>query len=611
MSPSEFSILALGLVLGAAIGGAVMEIFRSRPVRRREIRLTVSPNSISPRRASTLSSVDQSGGRGVIPGSPADDGWLERRLVGVHDDAGLAPAAVVRTTPAVTASAPNRTRVSTGPVEMPSRAVAVPMGASMAAIAQESHDEFSGPRVAGRPEPRRDAASAVSSPAPRPAVEPGRPGPQVAVHARPPVALPRPTISAAAVAVAIEDGGPRALDRDRGGGEPASRPAESPDPVAAQACDAERHLVEERCALAEAALEQGRLAAEALREAQRTYDALRERVERAQALADPREIRASKDAIHREFRAARAAALTSEAAENAAREWLNEINRLNTAAREAARVVENGSAELRTQLPKLDRLAVEADAARITAESAQATCREARIALAACEEQAALAASAAAAMAAEEGGSTLDDVWPTEAEAPLRSASEVAEQGGDTAVIVRILRGERPARERLIAALAGDDGESARQWQLRIAGLVDAIVARAIEAGYLDMPEEGFWGLFTHRERREIVAALSALGFRFDGLGGFADGRVPAQRDLSLAVGYAGLDRMRIRNWPQEADLASMYAGALVAGDEWLADEAGDLSLGRMVDALGARAAELAEVWNAWGRVRPALLATD
>jgi len=29
-----------------------------------------------------------------------------------------------------------------------------------------------------------------------------------------------------------------------------------------------------------------------------------------------------------------------------------------------------------------------------------------------------------------------------------------------------------------------------------------------------------------------------------------------------------------------------------------------------MVDALGTRAGDLAEVWNAWGRVRPALLAT-
>jgi hypothetical protein len=33
--------------------------------------------------------------------------------------------------------------------------------------------------------------------------------------------------------------------------------------------------------------------------------------------------------------------------------------------------------------------------------------------------------------------------------------------------------------------------------------------------------------------------------------------------------------------------------------------------LGRVVEALGARATELADVWNAWGRVRPALLVTD
>ena len=121
--------------------------------------------------------------------------------------------------------------------------------------------------------------------------------------------------------------------------------------------------------------------------------------------------------------------------------------------------------------------------------------------------------------------------------------------------------------------------------------LVDAIAARAIEDGYLDLPdEEAFWGLFTYGERREIVGALSALGYRFDGLGGFADGRVPAQRDLSLAVGYAGLDRMRVRTWPREAELARLYEHAAVAADDWLVDMADDLSLGRMVDALGARA---------------------
>jgi len=152
----------------------------------------------------------------------------------------------------------------------------------------------------------------------------------------------------------------------------------------------------------------------------------------------------------------------------------------------------------------------------------------------------------------------------------------------------------------------------ARAWQLRLTALVDAIAARAIEDGYLDLPEDHpFWGLFTYAERREVIRALSALGYRFDGLGGFADDRVPAARDLALAVGYAGLDRMRIRTWPRESETSALYEQASVAADEWLAQEADDLSLGRMVDALGSRAADLAEVWNAWGRVRPALLSED
>ena len=40
-------------------------------------------------------------------------------------------------------------------------------------------------------------------------------------------------------------------------------------------------------------------------------------------------------------------------------------------------------------------------------------------------------------------------------------------------------------------------------------------------------------------------------------------------------------------------------------------DHAGDLTLGEMVDALGPRAGNLADVWNAWGRVRPLLLSPD
>ena len=53
MTASEFAFLALGLVLGAASGAALVEVLRSRPPARREVRVTVAPNSI-PRRASTL-----------------------------------------------------------------------------------------------------------------------------------------------------------------------------------------------------------------------------------------------------------------------------------------------------------------------------------------------------------------------------------------------------------------------------------------------------------------------------------------------------------------------------------------------------------------------------
>jgi hypothetical protein len=626
VNPSEIAFLALGLVLGAAVGAALLEAVRARPMPRREVRITVSPNSIAPRRSATLASSDPAAGRTTIPGSPDDDGWLERRLAG--DSLGGEP----------------RTRVPSGPVSVPATAVAVALTPALAGTRQ-------GGAVAVM-DPVRPGAERAQPGLPSPAMVAGTPestgpGDEIEIRPRPPGPASRPVLPSTAVAVLMHPSVPQPPPPARpmaeaawiaaaAGSDPsratadgpgpgptdpsAPVPAAGPEPSGLRTCESERLLVGERCRLAEAAQGQARQAADALREGQRAYDILRERVERAQAIADPREIRAAKDALHRAFRDARDAAATSEAAEHAAREWLTEVNRLNTSAREAAHVVEAGGAELRALLPGLERLAVEADAARITAETAAAGCREAREALARCEE-AALAAAAATAAAAvpplDEEPSERDLAWPTSEEGhPLAGVADAggAENGEivvELSAIVRVLRGDRSARERLIASLAAGDPEAGNQWPLRIAGLVDAITARAIEDGYLGLPDDGFWGTFALQERREIVGALSALGFRFDGLGGFADGRVPAQRDLSLAVGYAGLDRMRIRNWPREEELAALFAEASVAADEWLARQAGDLSLGSMVDALGARAAELADLWNAWGRVRPALLATD
>lgn len=71
MSGSEFAFLALGLMLGAATGAAVVFTIRSRPPSR-EVRLTVTHDAV-PRRASTLSSSPiRARADEPAPGGPAD-----------------------------------------------------------------------------------------------------------------------------------------------------------------------------------------------------------------------------------------------------------------------------------------------------------------------------------------------------------------------------------------------------------------------------------------------------------------------------------------------------------------------------------------------------------
>jgi hypothetical protein len=65
---------------------------------------------------------------------------------------------------------------------------------------------------------------------------------------------------------------------------------------------------------------------------------------------------------------------------------------------------------------------------------------------------------------------------------------------------------------------------------------------------------------------------------------------------------------MRVRQWPNEEATATLYRDVEVAGDEYLAGVAGDLTLAEMVTMLGRRADGLAEVWNQWGRIRTMLL---
>ena len=59
---------------------------------------------------------------------------------------------------------------------------------------------------------------------------------------------------------------------------------------------------------------------------------------------------------------------------------------------------------------------------------------------------------------------------------------------------------------------------------------------------------------------------------------------------------------------PNDAEMAGLFSEVQVAATEHLASAAGDLTLGELVTMLGRRADGLAEIWNAWGRVRPVLL---
>ena len=624
MSPSEIAFLALGLILGAALGAALLRFARARPAPRREVRLTITPNAIPARRSPTLAVAFGAEYPGPIPGSPEDTALVDARNPRPWPPSG-------QVAPAPSTGGPSRTRVSNDPVALPLTAVAVPVGADPARPVREPSSGPLAPQaVAGTAAVMTavgvldvpagpDLGALPAGPDASPWSRPGRPGRDDAfttlARPRPPVDNTRPSIHLGAIAVTAAGTPNSASPSVRA--EAAAGAPDAPEPVPATAdpsaavepCADQRRMVDERCALADVTREQARRATEALREAQRAYDVLRDRVERAEATSDPRRVAAEKERLHAVFRTASDRAGSPDETELAAREWLSEVNALNAAVRESLRIVEAGRAELRAQLPALDRLSAESDAARISAENAEVACREAREDLAACEE--AEARARASVPPPEVEPHPFAGVWPVDSpNLPDAGAAPDAAGLEGLPLVVRVLRGERQARDRLVATLAAGDQDGEREWVLRISRFVDAIVSRAIEDGYLDLPEDdAFWRLFERREARDIVGALSALGFRYDGMGGFADGRVPAARDLSLAVGYAGLDRMRIRTWPGEADLGRLYERAVVAADEWLADQAGDLSLGRMVDALGGRASDLTDVWNAWGRVRPALLA--
>ena len=584
MTASEFAFLAMGLVLGVAAGAALIEVVRARPPLAREVRVTMTADAIPRRRAATLANDAFAEARASA--EPARGGPADRRDRHPDDPGtgpmprtpvrGPQPGTIVepafRLAGAPAAAVPVAVSNGRGPglLSLATAAAAMPISsgidpmltalrASAAASAEAAMRSMSTATAVMEQEPPALAALESKAPSPRPS------------RAGSATKAPAPTAPDASHG---DDDGP---------------------------CAEPRRIADERCELATRARAQASEAEEANRAAQRAYDDHETAAAEAAAMADPRAVRQAKDEAQARFREGRAAATTNEQVEAAARTWLLEINDINGRAAQAANTLAKAHASAPEFAVRLERAAVAADPARISAEADQSACVSARQAVAYCEEEAARGTLGIVPTIPRPGG---DEERTSDSDTLV-----AAIRSGAAPRIVRLLRGDRGAMQDLVAALGGDSGEDRRRWQVALSDLVDAILADSIAASALEFPvDHMFWGPFTRAQSRDITAALASLGYRFDGVSGWVDEHVPSQRDLSLALGYAGIDPMRMRHWPSEPEMAGLFSDVQVAAAEHLAEAAGDLTLGELVSMLGRRADGLTEVWNAWGRIRPLML---
>jgi hypothetical protein len=584
---SEFAFLTIGLLLGVAAGAALIEVLRARPPSKREVRVTVTPNSIARRRATTLADVDaHAPSAGPARGGPGDQPSVNRDLA--EEDLSELPRV------AAAGETGNGTGIGTP----------VPAGPSMSP--PDGGRDSVGIAIAHEPDPMMTALRAKAAAGAGVLMPSGIESSTVTASAR---------TSSSATGKQVEVGvatlpRPEASSAEGGQAQAAEAVAtDRPDAIAG-ACDEPRRIADERCQVATRAREGANAALETLRASQHAYDEHAKQAEAQAARSDPRAVRAAKEAAQQAFREARNAGRTRDDIETAARDWLTEINRINLATREGSALAERHRLAGVELGANLERLSVEADAARISAEMAEEACIAAREAVAACQEAAAvLAAGGRRNSPPPRAGPA--GVEPRES-VPDETDGSMGSRAGEDAVIIKLLRGDREALSRLVARLAGDDPDEGHRWQTAIGGLLEAVIARSIEASAFDFPtEHSFWGPFTRSQCRDIAAALASLGYKHDGFGGWAEDRMPTQRDLSLAVGYAGLDPMRIRHWPSEAEMGDLLRDVRVAADEYIWEAAGTLTLGELVSLLGRRADALTELWNEWGLVRPLLLAAD
>jgi hypothetical protein len=356
-------------------------------------------------------------------------------------------------------------------------------------------------------------------------------------------------------------------------------------------------------------------------EARREFDQQSTAIASLKAAADPAAVKAAKERAHSAFRTAVSAALSKTQVERAASSWLAEVNRVNAEQRTASIRLDGDREALGVLLAQADRLADAAESARAMATIAADACSAARQELAdsgevELEPSEVAARSKAARFKAASASSAEQPLAPTQAQAPaaepLVAQQLVQLKAVRPQAIVRLLRRDGRTVAALAESLSSNEAPARSRWQLLLSNFVDAVVGAAIDEAWFEFPAGNrFWDLFRPEEAREVARGLAALGFRYDGFGVFANGRVPGQRDLALAVGSAGLLPVRIRFWPNAQETAELYKTVRVASDAFVAANAPSLSLGELVSLLGRRSEALADLWNDWPRVRELLLSAD
>lgn len=371
-----------------------------------------------------------------------------------------------------------------------------------------------------------------------------------------------------------------------------------PDEHSSDDCAELRASVGARCAQAHEAKQAFEAGADHIRDLKRDLLAAQHKHAETIEAADPQLRVAEKAAARDTYKLAKATAADDKAARQATAEWARAVDHINRSGRRAYRSLAAAKATvdgLETALREAER---GAQLSHVQAEQAEAACLDARVRLAACEEQAAAPETA-------ESASVFDPHAATGGHAV--AVSDTGE--GPPLVIESMVSGDRKALELAAERIAEYTGFSPAEAQLQLQELVDAIVSAASEDGHLvfDM-RHPFWSELSSEEARDVIGALARLGFIFEPSEGWHAGRVPAPSDLSMALAYAGLDPRNMRDLPNADDLRQLPASIGVDARAFLATQAPELAVDHIVNLLGRRAAQLEPLWNEWGQVRPILL---